>query len=164
MLIYFALDSSTWTTVLHFPMHKTQCQNSTNILAENTTNASENFSPICLPKPKSFEFLKKKLSWGVRSPCSKVSYFWRRFFKHFHGQNRTNKKLDPYWPIDFGLSNFMCVRVMTKMNINKALLLGILNIEFWFWKDLCDKAWFFGTSAIQQINQNFDLRGREGIY
>ena len=53
---------------------------------------------------------------------------------------------------------------MIKMNINKALLLGILNIEFWFRKDLCDMAWFFRTSAIQQINQNFDLRGREGIY
>ena len=139
-----------------------QCQNSANILAENTQMPQKIFSPICLPKR--FWIFEKKLSWGVRSPCSKVSYFWWRFFKHFHGQNRTNKKLDPYWSIDCGLSNFMCVRVMTKMNINKALILGIFNIEFWFRKDLYDMAWFFGTSAIQQINQNFDLRDREGIY
>ena len=37
--------------------------------AENTPNASKNFSPKCLPKPKSSRFLKKKLSLGVRSPC-----------------------------------------------------------------------------------------------
>ena len=35
--------------------------------AENTPNASKNFSPKCLPKPKSSRFLKKKLSLGVRS-------------------------------------------------------------------------------------------------
>ena len=40
-----------------------QCQNSANSLAENTPNASKNFSPICLPKPKSFEFLKKSSVW-----------------------------------------------------------------------------------------------------
>jgi hypothetical protein len=45
-----------------------QCQNRANSLAEKTPNASKNFSPICLPKPKSFEFLKKS-SLGVGSPC-----------------------------------------------------------------------------------------------
>ena len=35
---------------------------------ENTSNVSKNFSPKCLPKPKSSRFLKKKLSLGVRSP------------------------------------------------------------------------------------------------
>ena len=35
--------------------------------AENTPNASKNFSPKCLPKPKSSRFLKKDLS-GVRNP------------------------------------------------------------------------------------------------
>ena len=44
-----------------------QCQNSANSLAENTPNASKYFSPICLPKPKIFDFLKKELSLGVRS-------------------------------------------------------------------------------------------------
>ena len=34
-----------------------------------TPNASKNFSPKCLPKPKSLGF-KKKLSLCVRSPCS----------------------------------------------------------------------------------------------
>ena len=34
-------------------------------------HASINIRPICLPKPKIFEFLKKNLSLGVRSPCSK---------------------------------------------------------------------------------------------
>ena len=32
-------------------------------LDENTQNAPQNFSPICLPKPKSFEFLKKSSLW-----------------------------------------------------------------------------------------------------
>ena len=36
--------------------------------AENTPNASKNFSPKCLPKPKSWRFSKKKLFLGVRSP------------------------------------------------------------------------------------------------
>ena len=31
-------------------------------LDENTPNASKHFSPKCLPKPKSFGFLKKALS------------------------------------------------------------------------------------------------------
>ena len=33
---------------------------------------SQNFSPICLPKPKNFEFLKKKLSLDVRCPWVKL--------------------------------------------------------------------------------------------
>ena len=37
--------------------------------AKNTPNASKNFSPKCLPKPKNSRFLKKKLSLGVRSLC-----------------------------------------------------------------------------------------------
>ena len=47
-----------WTT-------SSQCQNSANNLTENTPNASKNFSPIWLPKPKSFKFLKKKNSRWV---------------------------------------------------------------------------------------------------
>jgi len=35
--------------------------------AENTPNAPKIFGPICLPKPKSLRFSKKKLSLGVRS-------------------------------------------------------------------------------------------------
>ena len=35
--------------------------------AENTPNASKNFCPKCLPKPKSSKFLKKMLSLSVRS-------------------------------------------------------------------------------------------------
>ena len=31
--------------------------------AENTPNASKNFSPKCLPKPKSLRFLKKSSLW-----------------------------------------------------------------------------------------------------
>ena len=52
---------------IHFPMDKgmdSQCQNSADSLAENSPNASKNFSTICLPKPKSFRFLKKKLPPG----------------------------------------------------------------------------------------------------
>ena len=37
--------------------------------AENTPNASNNFSPICLPMHKILIFLKKKLFLGVRNPC-----------------------------------------------------------------------------------------------
>ena len=44
-------------------------------LAENTPNASKKFSPICLPTPKSFGCLKKKLSLGVRSPCAAATFF-----------------------------------------------------------------------------------------
>ena len=40
-----------------------QCQNSAYSLARNTPNASQNFSLICLPKPKSFKFLKKSSLW-----------------------------------------------------------------------------------------------------
>ena len=39
------------------------CQNSADSLAENTPNASKDFSPICQPKPESFEFLKKSSVW-----------------------------------------------------------------------------------------------------
>ena len=49
------------TTKYIFP--GTQCQNSDDSLAKNTPNAPKNFSPICLPKPKSFEFLKKSSLW-----------------------------------------------------------------------------------------------------
>ena len=35
---------------------------------KNTPNAPKIFGPICLPKPKSLGFSKKKLSLGVRSP------------------------------------------------------------------------------------------------
>ena len=35
-------------------------------------NAPEFISPICLPKPKSFEFQLKKASFGGRSPCTKI--------------------------------------------------------------------------------------------
>ena len=40
-----------------------QCQRSANSLAENTPNASKKSSLICLPKPKSFECLKKSFFW-----------------------------------------------------------------------------------------------------
>ena len=48
-----------------------QCQNRANTLAKNTRNASKNVSPICLPKPKSFEFFKRSSLWEsvVRVPC-----------------------------------------------------------------------------------------------
>jgi hypothetical protein len=35
---------------------------------ENTPNALKTFGPICLPKPKVWDFRKKTLSLGVRSP------------------------------------------------------------------------------------------------
>jgi hypothetical protein len=35
---------------------------------ENTPNAPKIFGPICLAKPKSLRFLKKKASLGVYSP------------------------------------------------------------------------------------------------
>ena len=37
-------------------------------LTENTPNTPKFICPICLPKPKSFEFQLKKVSLGVRSP------------------------------------------------------------------------------------------------
>ena len=43
-------------------------------LAENTPNVQNDFGPICLPKPKSLGFSKKKLSLGVRSPCARYTY------------------------------------------------------------------------------------------
>ena len=52
-----------------------QCQNSANILAENTPNASKNFSPICLPKPKSFKFLKKSSLWVSVVPYANAHFY-----------------------------------------------------------------------------------------
>ena len=47
-----------------FPLKRdSQCQNSADILAENTPNASKISCPFFLPKPKSFGFLKKKSLW-----------------------------------------------------------------------------------------------------
>ena len=49
-------------------------------LAENTPNASKHFSPKCLPKPKSWNFLKKALSlWvtivrGFKQPTEESSH------------------------------------------------------------------------------------------
>ena len=40
--------------------------------AENTLNAPEFIYPICLPKPKSSVFQRKKASLGVRSPWPKA--------------------------------------------------------------------------------------------
>ena len=40
--------------------------------AENTQNAQKIFGPICLAKTKVWAF-RKKLSLGVRSPCSSAS-------------------------------------------------------------------------------------------
>ena len=53
---------------IHFSMTKgvSQCRNSADSLAENTSNASKHFCPICMLKPKSFRVLKKS-SLGVRS-------------------------------------------------------------------------------------------------
>ena len=48
--------------------------------AENTPNASKHFSPKCLPKPKSWKFLKKALSlWvtivrGFKQPTEESSH------------------------------------------------------------------------------------------
>ena len=48
-----------------------QCKDSSDSLPKNTPNASKNVSPICLPKPKSFEFFKRSSLWEsvVRVPC-----------------------------------------------------------------------------------------------
>ena len=56
-----------------------QCQISANSLAENTPNTSNNFSPICLPVPESFEFLKKSSLWMsvVRGHEHQVSRLYR---------------------------------------------------------------------------------------
>ena len=58
-----------------------------------TPNASINFSPICLPKPKNLGFLKKKLSLGVRSPCPStylisVSWHLTAIVLSVQGRNR----------------------------------------------------------------------------
>ena len=58
--MFFVGKRSSYT----FPWTRdSQCQNSANSLAGNSQNARQNFSPICLPKPKSFEFLKKNSLW-----------------------------------------------------------------------------------------------------
>ena len=47
-----------------FPWKRdSQCQNSAKSLAQNNPNGSKNFSSICLPQPKKFEFLKKNSLW-----------------------------------------------------------------------------------------------------
>ena len=79
-----------------------QCQNSANSLAENTPNASKNFSPICLPKPKSFEFLKKKALWMsvVRDYYNQDNQFYNLFFSLSWKKLCNDKKqnLDPaHW-------------------------------------------------------------------
>ena len=64
------------TTNYIFPWKRdSQCQNSADSLAENTPNASKNFSPICLPKPKSFGFLKKSSLWVSVVRGSGLFYF-----------------------------------------------------------------------------------------
>ena len=83
-----------------------QCQNSANSLAGNTQNAPQNFSPICLPKPKSFEFLKKSSLWmsivrGFYHDVSSCEKNWERIcrprekFRPTHSvQNSISIKLD----------------------------------------------------------------------
>ena len=57
-------------------------------LAKNTSNASKNFSPKCLPKHKSLRF-SKKLSLGVRSPCI--------YIKKTIGTSNATFEWDYYW-------------------------------------------------------------------
>ena len=56
------------------------------VLAENTPNASINFLPICLSKPKSFGILEKKRSLDVRSPCLLAFKWqgWKNWFSFFY--------------------------------------------------------------------------------
>ena len=57
-----------------------QCQNSANSLAGNSQNALQNFSPICLPKPKTFEFLKKSsLGMSVVRDLFHFFFLWTRW-------------------------------------------------------------------------------------
>ena len=49
-------------------------------LAENTPNASKHFSPKCLPKPKSSQFLKKGSLWV--SVVRGVNHLPRRLETH----------------------------------------------------------------------------------
>ena len=51
-------------------------------LAENTPNAPEFIYPICLPKPKTSGFQRKKASLGVHSP-------WPKSYKNFVNLNES---------------------------------------------------------------------------
>ena len=44
-------------------IHVSMSQNSADSSAKNTPNAPKFISPICLPKPKNFDFLKKSSLW-----------------------------------------------------------------------------------------------------
>ena len=96
------LFSKFFTPIFHFGSitsytfpwtRNSQCQKSANSLAENTQNAPQNFSPICLPKPKSFKFLKKSSVWvsivhftiyhsAVLSAVSKMNMNKKKTIRH----------------------------------------------------------------------------------
>ena len=48
-------------------------------LAENTLNANKFFGQICLSSPQVY-VLQKKISLGVRSPCSYLCAKCKKFF------------------------------------------------------------------------------------
>ena len=71
-----------------FPWRRdSQCQNSAYNLARNTPNASYIFSPICLPKPKSFEFLRKSSVWVSVVRGSRLSLLMRDVTKKFQARS-----------------------------------------------------------------------------
>ena len=53
-------------------------------MERNTTNASKNFSPICLPKLKSFEFLKKSSLWVSVVHCQNHIIWFHSSFQAHH--------------------------------------------------------------------------------
>ena len=54
--------------------------------AEDTPNAHQIFGPICMPKRKSLEFLKKKLSLGVSVVRAAVFFTIKASFTHIYSQ------------------------------------------------------------------------------
>ena len=72
---------SLWTLEVTYSWVDSHCDS----LTENTPNASKNFSPIFLPKPKSLKFLEKNSLW--------VSAI--RDFYHWHTSTQDPKTASP---------------------------------------------------------------------
>ena len=86
-------------------MHS-QCQNSADSLAENTTNASKNFSPICLPKPKNFEFLKISSVWVS---VVRAATYWQKRYEHassliIYNFRKHSDETEMIWKFEFDLA------------------------------------------------------------
>ena len=129
-------------TSYSFPWKKKSlCQNSAYTLARNTPNASKNFGPICLPKPKSFEFLKKSSVWvSVVRVCKYFHSVWKLQRTHIFFQVKSKSKViilndslsGPEAVSSIGICNILhkqyWIHVPTYVFINLLPFLAIIEV------------------------------------